>query len=449
MSQPAMREMNTLESMIDALRIEMRRDPTIIYLGEGTGERGGTYGNTIGLYQEFGAERMIDTPISELGFTGACVGAAANGCRPIVDLMFMDFAAEAMSQIVNQAAKLRYMSNGQTSVPMVIWAGVGAIKSAGPHHSGCLYPWWMHVPGLKVVIPSNPADAKGLLAAAIRDDDPVVFCAHKLLFSRRAPVPEGEYVVPLGKAALARAGTDATIAATGNMVNHALEAAATLAAEGVSCEVLDLRSLVPLDEEALLASVAKTGRLLVVDEAYSTCGVGAELAAIVNERGYRYLRAPVLRLHTLPVSHPFSPVFDEKVLPQPSGIVEKVRLLLEGGAAPSTHAPRPAVAALAAAPVAAAAPAVTPTAPPAPPKEESRIPVQIPNQGLTVEEARITRWLVGVGERVHEGKALFEIETDKVVVEVTSEADGIVDEIIAHADETLPLRAVVAWLRSG
>jgi biotin carboxyl carrier protein len=308
----------------------------------------------------------------------------------------------------------------------------------------------MHVPGLKVVIPSNPADAKGLLAASIRDNDPVVFCAHKLLFARRGPVPEGEYIVPLGSAALARTGTDATIAATGNMVNHALEAAATLAAEGVSCEVLDLRSLVPLDEEALLASVAKTGRLLVVDEAYGTCGVGAELAAVVNERGYRYLRAPVLRLSSLAVSHPFSPVFDERVLPQPSGIVEKVRLLLEGGAAPPTHAPRPAAAALAAAPAAVAAPVAAPTAP-APPAAsavtETRVPVQIPNQGLTVEEARITRWLVAVGEQVREGEALFEIETDKVVVEVTSEADGIVDEIIAHADDTLPLGAIVAWLR--
>jgi 2-oxoisovalerate dehydrogenase E1 component len=178
----------------------MRRDPTVIYLGEGTGERGGTYGNTLGLFQEFGPQRMIDTPISELGFTGACIGAAVNGCRPIADLMFMDFVAEAMSQLVNQAAKLRYMSNGRISVPMVLWAGVGAIKSAGPHHSGCLYPWFMHVPGLKVVIPSNPADAKGLLAAAIRDDDPVVYCAHKLLFPRKSLVPEGEHIVPLGQA---------------------------------------------------------------------------------------------------------------------------------------------------------------------------------------------------------------------------------------------------------
>ncbi len=327
----SVREMTTLEAMIDALRVEMRRDPSVIYLGEGTGERGGTYGHTLGLFEEFGAERMIDTPISELGFTGACVGAAVNGCRPVADLMFMDFAAEAMSQIVNQAARLRYMSNGQIGVPMVIWAGVGAIKSAGPHHSGCLYPWFMHVPGLKVVLPSNPADAKGLYAAAIRDNDPVVYCAHKLLFPRRGPVPEGEHVVPLGQAALLRRGSDATLVATGYMVTLALAAAGQLAGEGIECEVLDLRSLVPLDVDALVASAARTGRIRAVDEAYSPCGVGAEVAALVNERAFRFLRAPVLRLHTRFVSHPFSPAFDTEVLPQVEQIVVKVRGLLERG----------------------------------------------------------------------------------------------------------------------
>lgn len=441
----SVREMNTLEAMIDALRLEMRRDPGVIYLGEGTGERGGTFGHTLGLWQEFGAERMIDTPISELAFTGACIGAAVNGCRPIADLMFMDFAAEAMSQIVNQAAKLRYMSNGQAGVPMVIWAGVGAVKSAGPHHSGCLYPWFMHVPGLKVVFPSNPADAKGLLAAAIRDEDPVVFCAHKLLFPRKMSVPEGEHIVPLGKAALARQGRDATIIATGIMVHLALQAAEQLEAEGIDCEILDLRSLAPMDVPAIVATVTRTGRVLVLDEAYSPCGVGAEVAALINEHAFHQLRAPVLRLHTASVSHPFSPVFDEAVFPQLATVIEKVRLLMDGGARRS--GPFMAVETEVAAPIAAATP--RPAAPEAPSAASTngRVAIQIPNQGLTVEEARIVRWLVSAGDPIREGQPLFEIETDKIVVEVEAETDGTLDEIVAEADATLPLGACVAWLK--
>lgn len=445
------REMTTLEAMIDALRIEMRRDPSVIYLGEGTGERGGTYGHTLGLYQEFGPERMIDTPISELGFTGACIGAAVNGCRPIADLMFMDFVADAMSQVVNQAAKLRYMSNGQVGVPMVIWAGVGAVKSAGPHHSGCLYPWFMHVPGLKVVLPSNAADAKGLLAAAIRDEDPVVFCAHKLLFPRRSSVPEGEHLLPIGKAATVREGTDVTLVTAGVMVSRCLEAATALEAQGIFCEVLDLRSLLPLDTDALVAAAEKTGRVLVVEEAYSPCGVGAEVAAVLNERAFRHLRAPVLRLHTASVSHPFSPVFDPVVFPQVDGIVAKVRELVAeesyvirqassgspvAGKRPDNLNPDAAR---------SAPPAEAPNTPP-PPRSDA-LPVTIPNQGLTVEEARIVKWLVSVGERVWPGRPLYEIETDKVVVEVEAETAGVVVEIVAEVDAVLPLGACVAWVR--
>ena len=437
------REMNTLEAMIDALRHEMRRDPTVIYLGEGTGERGGTYGHTLGLWHEFGRERMIDTPISELGFTGACIGAAVNGCRPIADLMFMDFAADAMSQIVNQAAKLRYMSNGQAGVPLVIWAGVGAVKSAGPHHSGCLYPWFMHVPGLKVVLPSNPADAKGLLAAAIQDPDPVVFCAHKLLFPRKMQVPEGEHVVPLGQAALAREGRDASIIATGIMVHLALEAAAKLAEEGIEIEVLDLRSLVPMDVEAIAATAARTGRVLVLDEAYSPCGVGAEVTAVINEHAFHQLRAPVLRLHTASVSHPFSPVFDTAIFPQLDTVIEKIHHLLRGGVSALARPLRSA--ALAAQPFSASAAAPAPA--PAAPATESRIAIQIPNQGLTVESARIVRWLAEVGDSIREGQALFEIETDKITVEVEAEVDGVLDEILAAADTSHPLGARVGWIR--
>lgn len=447
----SVREMNTLEAMIDALRHEMRRDPHVIYLGEGTGERGGTYGHTLGLWQEFGRERMIDTPISELGFTGACIGAAVNGCRPIADLMFMDFAADAMSQIVNQAAKLRYMSNGQTGVPMVIWAGVGAVKSAGPHHSGCLYPWFMHVPGLKVVMPSNPADAKGLLASAIRDDDPVVFCAHKLLFPRRMAVPEGEYHVPLGRAALARQGSDVSLIATGMMVHLALEAAEKLAAEGIQCEVLDLRSLVPMDVDAIVATASRTGRVLVLDEAYSPCGIGAEVAALINEHAFHQLRAPVLRMHTASVAHPFSPVFDSAIFPQLDQVIEKVQHLLRGGA--STAPARPLRQAEVVTPALSTAPGSNGSTPqhlntptPEHPAPDPRIAVTIPNQGLTVESARIVRWLVEEGDTVREGQALYEIETDKIVMEVEAEVDGTIDEILHPADTTLPLGARIAWL---
>lgn len=442
----SVREMTTLEAMIDALRHEMRRDPTVIYLGEGTGERGGTYGHTLGLYAEFGAERMIDTPISELGFTGACIGAAANGCRPIADLMFMDFSADAMSQIVNQAAKLRYMSNGRIGVPMVVWAGIGAIKSAGPHHSGCLYPWFMHVPGLKVVAPSNPADAKGLLAAAIRDNDPVVFCAHKLLFAKKAPVPEGEHVLPLGRAARLREGRDLSLVATAMMVHVALDAADRLAAEGVECEVIDLRSLVPMDHGALVATAARTGRVLVVDEAYSTCGIGGEIAAVINEHAFHHLRAPVLRLHTSAVSHPFSPVFEPAVIPQVDQVIEKAQLLLRGGASAAPPVAEYLETAVSSFSLAARSSApVTEAAAEAP--SVQRVAVTIPNQGLTVEEATVTQWLVAPGDTVRLGQPLYEIQTDKSVVEVTAEAAGVLDEITAPAGTTLPLGGTVAWIR--
>jgi 2-oxoisovalerate dehydrogenase E1 component len=442
---------NLMEAMIDAIRIEMRRDPTVIYLGEGTGERGGTFGHTLGLYQEFGPRRMIDTPISELGYTGACIGAAAAGCRPIADLMFADFLAEAMSQIVNQAAKLRYMSNGQVSVPLVVWAGIGAIKSAGPHHSGCLYPWFMHVPGLKVVIPATPADAKGLYAAAIRDDDPVLFMAHKMLFTRKGPVPDGEYVVPIGKAARVREGRHATIAGTALMTHLALEAAEKLSAAGVECDVIDLRTLAPLDVDTILASVARTGRLLVVDEAYGPCGVGAEIAARVMEQGFDLLDAPVLRLHTASVSHPFSPVFDPLVLPQMEQIMDKVRLLLAGGPACDVVA----VSKAAGAPTLASAPqthdgagaAAQRDGGDAAPAHAGRTGIVIPNQGLTVSEALITTWRVGAGQRIRKGQPLFEIETDKATMDVEADADGILEEIVAPAGSTVPLGALVAYLR--
>jgi len=448
---------NTLQAMVDAIRIEMHRDETVIYIGEGTGERGGSFGQTLGLYQEFGPGRLIDVPISELGFTGMCIGAAATGCRPIADLMFSDFLAEAMSQIVNQAAKLRYMSNGQVSVPMVIWASIGALKSAGPHHSGSLYPWFMHVPGLKIVIPSSPADAKGLLAAAIRDNDPVLFMVHKLLLSKKGDVPDGEYVVPIGKAALVRQGKDVTIVTTALMTHLAMEAAEKLAAQGVECEIIDLRSVAPLDHGTILQSLAKTGRLLVVDEAYGNCGVGAEVAARVMERGFDLLDAPVLRINTAFVTHPFSPAFDSVVLPQVQQVVDKIQLLLDGGPISEyDHEAEHAVQISLDRTLSRSEPTSTQQRGEPEPSErqsqflttdESRAEIVMPNLGLTVTEATINIWSVQVGEPFKKGQPLFEIETDKARLEVEAEADGILEQILALPGTTLALGEIVAYYR--
>ncbi len=296
-----------LEAVRDGIAEEMRRDGHIVYLGEGTGERGGSFGHTKGLWHEFGAQRLIDTPISELGFTGAAAGASASGCRAVADVMFADFMFEAASQIIEQAAKLRYMSNGQTSVPMIVRAAWGTIKNTGPHHSGSYHPIWAHCPGLIVVIPSTPADAKGLFKTALRGHDPVVFLEPKALFSSKGPVPVGEHLVPFGVARVARAGSDLTIATCGSPVHRAMEAADMLEREGISCEIVDLRTIVPLDVETVAASVAKTGRLLAVDEGFAMCGLGAELAAAMMEHAFDELDAPVGRLHTDPTAHPFSP----------------------------------------------------------------------------------------------------------------------------------------------
>lgn len=323
-----MKTVSNLDAVRDAIAAEMRRDPTIILLGEGTGERGGSFAHTKGLYQEFGPERLLDTPISELGFTGACVGAAATGLHPIADLMFADFLADAMTQIVNQAAKIRYVSHGQIAVPLLIRAAMGTIKAAGAHHSGILYPWFLHIPGIKVVTYSNPADGYGLMRAALREPDPVLFLDHKALFSQRGEAPDPETVVPLGKARVCREGTDLTVVAAALMARRALEAAEALAGEA-SVEVIDPRTLAPLDLPALLESVAKTGRLLIVDEAYPVCSLASEIAAAAADRGFWNLDAPIRRLHPVPVPHPFSPPLEQRMIPQTDDIVAAARALLK------------------------------------------------------------------------------------------------------------------------
>jgi 2-oxoisovalerate dehydrogenase E1 component len=453
-----------LDAVRDGIAEEMRQNPHIIYFGEGIGERGGTYGHTKNLFQEFGGQRVIDTPICELGFTGASVGASATGCRAVADLMLSDFLWEAGGQIVLQGAKLRYMSNGEVSVPMIVRSGMGVVKNAGPHHSACYYPVWAHAPGLIVVVPSNPADAKGLMKTALRASDPVIFYDTKALMGMKGPVPVGEHYVPFGQANIVREGTDLTMVSCGQLLHRSVEAAELLAGEGISCEVIDLRTIVPLDIDTIIASVAKTGRLLVVDEAYAMCGVGAEIAAEVMERAFDELDAPVGRLHIDPVAHPFSPTLENAVVPDAAKVVTAARAVLEGkplvplaatgGVAPAPRLQPKPVEPAPSAPAPAAktpAPAVeTPApAPAAAPKAAAAgtVPVVVPNMDLTITEVTIVKWLKRVGERVKSGEALAEVETDKAVSEIESPADGELVEILVKAGENAVLLQQIASVK--
>jgi 2-oxoisovalerate dehydrogenase E1 component len=421
-----------LDAVRDGIAEEMRHDPYIMYFGEGTGERGGTFAHTKDLWQEFGPKRMVDTPISEQGFTGAAIGASATGSRTIADLMFADFLFEAAGQIVLQAAKLRYMSNGQMNAPVIIRAGVGAVRSAGPHHSGMYHPMWAHVPGLIVCLPSTPADAKGLMKSALRAADPVIMLETKALFATKGEVPTGEHFVPFGVARIARAGSDLTIAAAGQLVHRALEAAETLAREGVDCEVIDLRTIMPLDVETVARSVTKTHRLLIVDEGWAMCGVGAELGQAMNELAFDQLDAPVARLHTEPLSHPLAPSLERAMLVDADKIAEAARSCVNGRPPVPWHwrSASGGVAATAPAPAQPAAmPSVGAAAPaPAEPPVDGE-PITMPFGDLTVSEGKIVRWAKKVGEGVRAGELVAEIETDKAVVEIEAPVAGILSHI--------------------
>ncbi|MFQ5895706.1 MAG: alpha-ketoacid dehydrogenase subunit beta [Nitrospinota bacterium] len=323
-------DLSYLEALIAAKCEAMRADSTVVVLGEDVGPYGGTFGLTRGLFEEFGPRRVIDTPISEAGFTGAAVGAALTGLRPIVELKFIDFTLVAMDQLVNQAAKLHFMLGGQGRMPVVFMVAIGVTRGAAAQHSQSLHAWFVHAPGLKVVMPSTPYDAKGLLASAIDDDGPVLLVAHKLLFARRGPVPEGSYRLPFGRAALRRKGADVTVVATSIMVGRALEAAEALATEGVEAEVIDPKTLVPLDLESILASVRKTGRLVVADEGHLPCGVGAEVAALVQREAFDYLDAPVERVGAPAVPVPFSEPLEAAYTPGAEDIRAAVRRTLGG-----------------------------------------------------------------------------------------------------------------------
>lgn len=322
----AVREITFGDAIREALTEEMRRDPTIVLLGEDVAEAGTPFKVVKGLVEEFGKDRVIDTPISEPGFTGLAVGAAMTGMRPVVDIMFGDFMALIMDQVVNQAAKVHYMSGGRWKVPMVVRATMGATRRSAAQHSQSLHAWSAHVPGLKVVIPSTPHDAKGLLKSAIRDDNPVVFFEDKISYAKvKGPVPDGEYTVPLGVADVKREGRDITIIATSSMVQVALGAAAMLEEAGISAEVVDPRTIWPLDEQTLVESVRKTSRAIVVDEGYFRYGVTGEIASVVAEGAFYDLDGPVRRLGARHVPVPFSPVLEDVTVPTERDVVDLAR----------------------------------------------------------------------------------------------------------------------------
>jgi pyruvate/2-oxoglutarate/acetoin dehydrogenase E1 component len=317
------REISFGDAIKEAIAEEMRRDPTVVLMGEDVAEAGTTFKVLMGLVDEFGKDRVIDTPISEAGFTGLGVGAAMTGLRPIVDIMFGDFLTIIMDQVANQAAKIHYMSGGKWKVPLVIRATMGATRRSAAQHSQSLHAWPSHIPGLKVVVPSTPYDAKGLFKAAVRDDNPVVIFEHKISYRKvKGPVPEEEYVIPLGVADVKRQGRDLTIIATSSMVQTALGAATMLEEVGVSVEVVDPRTTWPLDEQTLIESVKKTSRCIVMDEGYGRYGVAAELAAVVAQGAFYNLDAPVTRLCALHVPIPFSPALEDVTVPTERQVVE-------------------------------------------------------------------------------------------------------------------------------
>ena len=319
------REMLFREAISLATAEEMRRDDTIFVMGEDVGASGGIFKCCEGLFDEFGSERVIDTPIAEAGYIGLGVGAAMTGMRPLAELMFGDFSLLTMDQIVNQAAKIRYMSGGQCKVPLTIRLSMGAGRSSAAQHSQSLHALFAHIPGLKVALPSTPRDAKGLLKTALRDDNPVLFFEDKMMYNDSGAVPEeDDFLIPFGEAEIKRPGDDLTIVATSSMVIAALEAAEQLAAQGLEAEVIDPRTLVPLDKETLLASVRKTGYALVVDEGVERYGASAEIAAILNAEAFDYLDAPVLRIGAANVPIPFSPPLELPTIPNVEQIVETV-----------------------------------------------------------------------------------------------------------------------------
>lgn len=320
-----MREITFSQATLEAMDEEMSRDDRVFIMGEDIARQGGIFGQFKGLPQKFGFDRVKDTPITETAITGACIGAALAGMRPIADMHFADFMGVCMDEIFNQMAKIRYMFGGQTTVPVVVRAPDGIINQAAAQHSQAIESWFLHIPGLKVVAPSNPADAKGLLKSAIREDNPVIYFENKALFKQKGPVPEGEYLVPIGKANVVREGKDVTIVSYSIMMGRALQAAGMLEKEGISVEVIDLRTISPIDKETILESVKKTKRLAIAHEAVKVGGVGAEISAMVAEEAIDFLDAPILRFGAPYTPIPFSPPLEKAYVLKVESIVEGIK----------------------------------------------------------------------------------------------------------------------------
>lgn len=326
-SRKPVREITFGQAINEALAEEMRRDPTVFIIGEDVAEAGTPFKVLSGLVKEFGKERVIDSPISEAGISGIAVGAAMTGMRPVVDIMFGDFITLTMDQIVNQAAKIHYMSGGKLKVPLVLRTTLGATRRSAAQHSQSLHAWLSHIPGLKVVVPSTPYDAKGLLKSAIRDDNPVVFFEDKMMYQLKGPVPEEEYTIPLGVGDVKRTGSDVTLVATSSMVHVALAAAELLQKSGINAEVVDVRTTVPLDKQTIIDSVKKTSRAIVIDEGYERYGVTAEIASVIADGAFYHLDAPVKRLGAMDVPVPFSPVLEDLTVPTPQAVAEMAKKL--------------------------------------------------------------------------------------------------------------------------
>ena len=323
------REISYMQATLEALSEEMAVNPKIFVLGEGIGKRGGNFRTTAGLYERYGPERLRDTPISERGFVGLACGAAMTGTRPVVDFMFADFVLDGVGEILNQIAKMQYMSSGRITMPILLRGCIGIGHAAATHHSGNYYPLYAHFPGLRVVVPSSPYDAKGLLKRALRSDDPVIFLEHRELLAVKGPVPAEDYEIEFGRAAVVREGKDLTIVALAHMVRRTLEVSERLAKDGISVEVVDPRTVSPLDAATILKSVAKTGRLLIVDEAFAPFGLGAEVAAHVADAGFDDLDAPIRRLHGAFTPTPYSPSLEKAVVPQVDDIERAIREMLD------------------------------------------------------------------------------------------------------------------------
>ena len=323
-----MREITYAQALNEALKECMNEDERVVLLGEDIGDYGGIFQVTAGLLDTFGPERVMDMPISEAGFVGGCVGAALTGMRPVVEIMFIDFTTACMDMIINQMAKMHYMFGGRGKVPMVLRVNIGAGRGAAAQHSQSFHSLFMHIPGLYVVAPSTPYDAKGLLIESIKNDNPVIFVEHKKLYAEKGPVPEESYTIPFGQAEIKRKGNDITIVATHAMVLRSLVAAEEAAKEGIDVEIVDPRTLTPLDKVTILDSVKKTGRLLVTDEGHKTCGVAAEISALVAEEAIFYLKAPVYRVCSPATPVPFSPLLEQAYIPDEKDLMAAIKGLM-------------------------------------------------------------------------------------------------------------------------